>query len=162
MNVRIFLVPVMDCMDQQVFTVPVMDCMDQQGLGLYTLPHKLGTATPAWIKSLTHHSSHWKTKAAVLNAKKQILTPAILSTALHFLPYSSLFVGWLLNIPATCERISGTDLHRQLYVLPHWNRSCRSNFPSHPVTVYWHRGTSPSTDPITPGAWQGSHWSANF
>ena len=21
--------------------------------------------------------------------------------------------------------------------------------------------TSPSTDPITPGAWQGSHWSAN-
>ena len=21
---------------------------------------------------------------------------------------------------------------------------------------------SPSTDPITPGAWQGSHWSANF
>ena len=22
--------------------------------------------------------------------------------------------------------------------------------------------TSPSTDPITPGAWQGSHWSVNF
>ena len=22
--------------------------------------------------------------------------------------------------------------------------------------------TSPSTDPITPGTWQGSHWSANF
>ena len=22
--------------------------------------------------------------------------------------------------------------------------------------------TSPSTDAITPGAWQGSHWSANF
>ena len=22
--------------------------------------------------------------------------------------------------------------------------------------------TSPSTDPITPGAWQGSHWGANF
>ena len=22
--------------------------------------------------------------------------------------------------------------------------------------------TSPSADPITPGAWQGSHWSANF
>ena len=22
--------------------------------------------------------------------------------------------------------------------------------------------TSPSTDPITPGAWQGSHWSSNF
>ena len=24
------------------------------------------------------------------------------------------------------------------------------------------RLTSPSADPITPGAWQGSHWSANF
>ena len=22
--------------------------------------------------------------------------------------------------------------------------------------------TSPSADPITPGAWKGSHWSANF
>ena len=22
--------------------------------------------------------------------------------------------------------------------------------------------TSPSTDPITPGAWQGNHWSASF
>ena len=29
------------------------------------------------------------------------------------------FVGWLLNVPATCECISGTDLLRQFYVLPH-------------------------------------------
>ena len=49
------------------------------------------------------------------------------------------FVGWLLNVPATCQCISGTDLHRQFYVLPHWDRSCRPNFSSHPVTVYWHR-----------------------
>ena len=28
-------------------------------------------------------------------------------------------VCWLLNIPATCECISGTHLHRQIYVLPH-------------------------------------------
>ena len=49
-----------------------------------------------------------------------------------------MFVGWLLNVPATCQCISGTDLLRQSYVLPHWDRSCRSNFPSHPVTVYWH------------------------
>ena len=28
-------------------------------------------------------------------------------------------VCWLLNVPATCECISGTDLHRQFYVLPH-------------------------------------------
>ena len=31
----------------------------------------------------------------------------------------SLFVCWLLNVPATCECISGTDLLRQFYVLPH-------------------------------------------
>ena len=30
-----------------------------------------------------------------------------------------LFVGWLFNVPATCECISGTDLHRQFYLLPH-------------------------------------------
>ena len=30
-----------------------------------------------------------------------------------------LFVGWLLNVPATCECISGTGLLSQLYVLPH-------------------------------------------
>ena len=28
-------------------------------------------------------------------------------------------VGCLLNVPATCQCISGTDLHRQFYVLPH-------------------------------------------
>ena len=46
---------------------------------------------------------------------------------------------WLLNVSATCKCISGTDLLRQFYVLPHWDTSCRSNSPSHPVTVYWHR-----------------------
>ena len=71
-----------------------------------------------------------------------------------------LFVGWLLNVPATCECISGTDLHRQFHVLPHWDRSCRSNFPSHPVTVYWHRADQSQRWPHN--AWQGSHWSANF
>ena len=72
-----------------------------------------------------------------------------------------LFVCWLLNVPATCKCISGTDLLRQFYVLPHWDRSCRSNFPSRPVTVYWHWADQ-SVDPITPGIWQRSHWSANF
>ena len=28
-------------------------------------------------------------------------------------------VCWLLNVPATCECISGTDLRRQFDVLPH-------------------------------------------
>ena len=30
-----------------------------------------------------------------------------------------LFAWWLLNVPATGECISGTDLIRQFYVLPH-------------------------------------------
>ena len=61
------------------------------------------------------------------------------SPSLGDLHTRSIVVCWLLNVPATCECISGTDLLRQFYVLPHWDRSCRSNFPSHPVTVYWHR-----------------------
>ena len=32
---------------------------------------------------------------------------------------AALFVCWLLNVPATCKCISGTDLLRQFYVLPH-------------------------------------------
>ena len=28
-------------------------------------------------------------------------------------------VCWLLNVPATCQCISGTDLRKQFYVLPH-------------------------------------------
>ena len=58
-------------------------------------------------------------------------------------------VCWLLNVPATCQCISGMDLLRQLYVLPHWDTSCRSNFPSHPVRVYWHRAN------------QSQHWPFN-
>ena len=45
---------------------------------------------------------------------------------------------------------------------PHSDRNCRSNFLTHPVTVYDTGPISPSPDPITPGAWQDSHWSANF
>ena len=51
-----------------------------------------------------------------------------------------LFV-WLLNAPAACSCISRTYLHRQLHVLLHLDRSCLSNFLSHPVAVYWHRAS---------------------
>ena len=62
---------------------------------------------------------------------------------------SVLFVFWLLNVPATCKCISGTNLLRQFYVLPHWDRNCRPNFPSHPVIVYWHQAN------------QSQHWPYN-
>ena len=49
-----------------------------------------------------------------------------------------LFVGCL-----TSQRHASVSQGRicsdNFFVLPHWERSCRSNFPSHPVTVYWHR-----------------------
>ena len=32
------------------------------------------------------------------------------------------FVGWLLNVPATCECISGTDLLRHVHVPQGWGR----------------------------------------
>ena len=40
-------------------------------------------------------------------------------------------------------------------------QNCWSNFLSCPVTVYT-GPTDPSADPIAPGDWQGSHWSASF
>ena len=42
----------------------------------------------------------------------------------------------LLTVPSTCWCISGTDLFRQLFVLPHCDGSCKSKFLSRPVTVY--------------------------
>ena len=42
----------------------------------------------------------------------------IRNPCLVFIP-DCLLVGWLLDVPATCLCISGTDLLRQFYVLPH-------------------------------------------
>ena len=48
---------------------------------------------------------------------------------------SNVVVGSLLKVPAP----QGGICSDKLYVLPHWDRSCRSNMLSHPVTVYWHQ-----------------------
>ena len=44
-----------------------------------------------------------------------------------------LFVGCLTSQP------QATDLLRQFYMLPHWDRSCWLNVLPHPATVYWHQ-----------------------
>ena len=49
-----------------------------------------------------------------------------------------------------------------LFMLPHWDRSCRSNLLSHPVTVYWLWVHSSSTDSRTSGVWQDGHLRTNF
>ena len=51
--------------------------------------------------------------------------------------WGDLFVSWLHNILATC------DMHLRersltMYMLPHWDRNCRSNFHPPPVKVNWH------------------------
>ena len=67
------------------------------------------------------------------------------------------FVGWLLNVPATCECISWTNLldctccHTEIEVTDQTFHLTQSQYTDTGPT-------SPSTDPITPGAWQGSHW----
>ena len=77
----------------------------------------------------------------------------------------SLFVGWLLACLTSQQQASVSQ-----------GRICSDNFtcchteievadPTFYLTQsqYTDTGpTSPSADPITPGAWQGSHWSANF
>ena len=57
--------------------------------------------------------------------------------------------------------ISGTDLLRQEYSLPHWDRSCRSNFLSRPVTAYRHQANQSQRRPLSPDAWQGSQLKTN-
>ena len=73
-----------------------------------------------------------------------------------------LFVGWLLNVPAACECISGRICS------DNWT-CCHTEIEVADPTFYLTQSqfidtgpTSPSADAITPGAWQGSHWSANF
>ena len=66
-------------------------------------------------------------------------------------------VCWLLKVPATCECISDnfTCCHTEIEVADQTFHLTQSQYTDI-------RPTRPSTDPITPGAWQGSHWSASF
>ena len=82
----------------------------------------------------------------------------------------------LLNVPATCKCLFAACLTSQQHASVSQGRICSDNFTcchteievaDQPVHLtqsqYTDTGpTSPSTNLITPGAWQGSHWSANF
>ena len=72
------------------------------------------------------------------------------------------FVCWLLNIPATCKCISWTDLLRQFTCCHTEIEAAHQTFHlTH--SQYTDIGpTIPSANPMTPGAWQGSHWSTSF
>ena len=125
-----------------------------------SVPSCVSVTLPKWVKELTFSMGSCAAVTELLLAcciLKILVLPLLmwrpLPPDIDDLPW---FVCWLLNVPATCECISGKDLLRQVYVLPQSDRSCRPNVLSHPVTVYWHRADQ------SPGAWQGSHWSANF
>ena len=58
-------------------------------------------------------------------------------------------------------RVSQGRICSDNFTCCHTETSCRSNYLTQ--SQYTDTGpTSPSTDTVMPGAWQGSHWSANF
>ena len=72
-------------------------------------------------------------------------------------------VGWLLNVPATCGCISETGICSDNFTCCHTEIEVADPTFHLTQSQYTDTGpTSPSTDPITPDARQGSHWSVNF
>ena len=73
-------------------------------------------------------------------------------------------VGWPLNVPVTCKCNSGTDpplppdnctcCHTVIQAADQTFCPTRSRYPDTGPTSF-------SADPITPGPWQGSKWTAN-
>ena len=48
------------------------------------------------------------------------------------------FVFSLLKVPSSCKECLRNEFVQIFVMLPHWDRSGRSNLQSHPVTVSWH------------------------
>ena len=72
-------------------------------------------------------------------------------------------VCWLLNVPATCYCISGTDLLRQFCGAAHTEIEVADQTFHLTQSQYTDTGpTTPIADPVMPGTWQGIHWSATF
>ena len=75
--------------------------------------------------------------------------------------WRGLFVCWLLNVPQQASVSQGrictdncTCCHTEIEVADQTFHLIQSQYTDTGPT-------SPSADPITPGAWPGSHWSAN-
>ena len=76
--------------------------------------------------------------------------------------WEGILVCWLLNVPATGECISWMDLLRQ-FTCCHTEIEVADQTFHLTQSKYTDTGlASPSADPILPGTWQSSHWSANF
>ena len=74
-----------------------------------------------------------------------------------------LLVGCLLNVPATGYSASQGRICSDNLTCCHTEIEVADQTFYLTQSQYTDTGpTSPSADPITPGAWQGSHWNANF
>ena len=76
-----------------------------------------------------------------------------------------MFVGWLVGCLTSQQQASVS----QGRICSNNVTCCHTEIDVADQTFYLTQSqytdtgpTSPSADPITPGAWQGSHWSANF
>ena len=77
------------------------------------------TQTHTRARARTHTHTHTNTHCGMLSPTLRC-SDHLTGLVVRFSPRKVCwFVCWLLNVPATCECISGTDLHRQLYVLLH-------------------------------------------
>ena len=75
-----------------------------------------------------------------------------------------MFLGWLLNLTSQQHaRVSQGPICSDKFTCCHTETEVADQTVYLTQSQYTDTGlTSPSTDPITPGAWQGSRWRANF
>ena len=151
MNIRIFWVHAMECMCAQ--TRPwFMLSSERFGGGMESEPMLTPREKSPLPEKVTSEEDQTQDTASNRTASPTHFQRAIPAPSMNHRQTMSgedsimsvdnrqgLFVGWLLNVPATCQCISGTDLLSQFDVLPHWDRRCRPSFLPHPVTVYWYR-----------------------
>ena len=120
---------------------------------------------------------NFSTSVSVLFHKRQCTFPqasVYFSTSVSFLSPTAMCTCAKKGAGFVCWLVACLTSHQHASVSQGW--ICSDNFtcchteievadPTFYLTQsqYTDTGpTSPSADPITPGAWQGSHWSANF
>ena len=118
--------------------------------------------TPFWWETLNLFLYLWRVHLLPVSSFSFLCLQFL---CMSVLPHVFQFVCWLVGC-LTSQQQAGVSQ----------GRICQDNFTCCHTEIevadqtfyltqsqYTDAGpTSPSADPITPGAWQGSHWSANF
>ena len=142
MNVRIFWVRAMKCMYAQ--TRPRFILSSEGVFGWMEFEPMLTPREKSPLPKMSPEED--RTRDAVDSEPKhyQLSYSGPVCLQYSFCLHTSMYL-YLLSISLWCTTfhflgnwcISETDLLRQLYMQPHWDRSCRSNLLFHPITVYW-------------------------